>query len=149
MLEGMETAQAYRLLIADVYELAAVSRRTSEVIAAAEGQTVARWHLLSVLSGGPMTSAAAARRLGLTRQSVHRVAHTLLADGLVETAANPDHKTAPLLSVTAGGHAALDSVVTRADRERGARLAAADISGGDLLRARAILRAVLAALNAQ
>ena len=75
--------QAYRLLIADVYELEGTSRRTSESIAAMAGQTTARWHVLSVLSTAPATVATVARRLGLARQSVQRVADGLLADGLL------------------------------------------------------------------
>ncbi|WP_199522058.1 MarR family winged helix-turn-helix transcriptional regulator [Geodermatophilus marinus] len=94
---------AYRLLVADVYELAGTSRRTSEAIAAGAGQTAARWHVLSVLSDAPRTAAGTARRLGLARQSVQRVADDLVAAGLLARAANPDHRPAPLLSVTDEG----------------------------------------------
>jgi hypothetical protein len=45
-----EDLEAYRLFIADVYELAGQSRRTSESLARELGQTAARWHVLSVLS---------------------------------------------------------------------------------------------------
>src|ERR1700757_2310208 len=62
----MEASEQYRLLMADVYELAGLSRRTSEAIARELGQTVARWHVLSVLSAGPCTVPAAARRPLLT-----------------------------------------------------------------------------------
>jgi len=79
----MEASEQYRLLMADVYELAGLSRRTSEAIARELGQTVARWHVLSVLSAGPCTVPATARRLGLTRQGVQRVADDLLAARLL------------------------------------------------------------------
>ena len=52
---------AYRLLIADVYELAGASRRTSDDLARAVGQTAARWHVLSALSDAPRSVPSAAR----------------------------------------------------------------------------------------
>lgn len=143
----MDAAEAYRLLIADVYELAATSRRTSEHIASGQGQTVARWHVLSVLSGGPLTVASAARRLGLARQSVHRVMNELVADGLVQSAPNPDHKRSPLMSVTPAGERTLAELVRLADADRSERLSRADIATTDLQRARHTVRAVLDALS--
>ena len=50
---------AYRLLVAEVYELAGRSRRTSDALARAAGQSVARWHLMSVVSDGPRSVAGA------------------------------------------------------------------------------------------
>jgi len=143
----MDASEAYRLLVADVYEFAATSRRTSEHIARELGQTVARWHVLSVLSERPLTVAAAARRLGLARQSVHGVARKLLDDGLVEAEANPDHKRAPLLGLTAEGHRVLAELVRRSDEDRARRLARAGVTAEDLVSARHTVRAVLAALE--
>ncbi len=143
----MDASEAYRLLVADVYEFAATSRRTSEHIARELGQTVARWHVLSVLSERPLTVAAAARRLGLARQSVHRVARELLDDGLVGAEPNPDHKRAPLLGLTAEGRRVLEDLVRRADEDRARRLARAGVTAEDLVSARHTVRAVLAALE--
>src|SRR3712207_3495790 len=83
MLSIMSVAalDAYRLLIADVYELAGESRRTSEALAREVGQSAARWHVLSVVSDGPRTVGSASRRLGLARQSVQRVVDDLVAAG--------------------------------------------------------------------
>ena len=93
----MAASEQYRLLMADVYELAGLSRRTSAAIAKELGQTVARWHVLSVVSAGPSTVPAIARRLGLTRQGVQRVADDLLAAHLLKASPNPDHVRSPLL----------------------------------------------------
>ncbi|WP_369257691.1 MarR family winged helix-turn-helix transcriptional regulator [Geodermatophilus amargosae] len=142
-----DVQEAYRLLVADVYELAGVSRRTSEAIAATTGQTTARWHVLSVLSGAPATVATVARRLGLTRQSVQRVADDLLTDGLVSRAANPDHRTAPLLAVTDPGRQVLATLVGRGDADRVRVLDAAGTSAEELLACREVLRRLLAALD--
>lgn len=46
------------------------------------------------------------RSLGHPRQVIQRSANTLMAKGLIEAVANPDHKRAPRLVATdAGGHA--------------------------------------------
>ena len=68
-----ETARAYRLLIAEVYEMAGRSRGTSEAIARRHGQTTARWHVLSVLEESDVTVPGIARRLGQARQSVQHL----------------------------------------------------------------------------
>ena len=104
----MAAGEQYRLLMADVYELAGLSRRTSEAIARELGQTVARWHVLSVLSAGPCTVPATARRLGLTRQGVQRVADDLLAARLLTASPNPDHARSPLLTLTNRGQLVLE-----------------------------------------
>lgn len=143
----MEAAEAYRLLIADVYQLAATSRRTSESIAARAGQTVARWHVLSAVSTTPLTVAAAARRLGLARQSVHRVVNELLAEGLLSASANPDHKGAPLIRTTSAGDRVLEELVRLSDADRSRRLDRLDVSAAELQRTRRTVRAVLHALE--
>jgi DNA-binding MarR family transcriptional regulator len=138
---------AYRLLIADVYELAGQSRRTSEVLARELEQTAARWHLLSVVSDGPRTVAGAARRLGLTRQSVQRVVDDLIAAGQVQLAANPDHARSPLVALTGTGRATLAELVRRSDGDRRALLDEAGLTARELNQARALLARLLAALR--
>ena len=138
---------AYRLLVAEVYELAGRSRRTSDALARAAGQSVARWPLMSVVSEGPRSVAGAARRLGLARQSVQRVAHQLLADGLVRSMPDPADARAPRLKLTAAGRRALDHLVDLSDRERAAQLATTDLTVEDLREARRVLRALGDALG--
>jgi DNA-binding MarR family transcriptional regulator len=149
MLSIMSAADldAYRLLIADVYELAGESRRTSEVLAREVDQSAARWHVLSVVSDGPRTVASAARRLGLARQSVQRVVDDLVAAGQVELRANPDHVRAPLVALTAAGASTLERLVRRSDADRAALLGRAAVSPSDLDQARGVLRRLLAALH--
>lgn len=139
--------EAYRLLIADVYELAGQSRRTSEALARALGQTAARWHVLSVLSDQPRTVASAARRLGLARQSVQRVVDDLVEDGHVELRPNPDHVRASLAALTPAGQQALAALVRHGDEERRALLEEAQVRAGDLLAARLVLARLLTALR--
>ncbi|WP_241037005.1 MarR family winged helix-turn-helix transcriptional regulator [Blastococcus litoris] len=138
---------AYRLLMADVYELAGESRRTSEALARAEGQTTARWHVLSVVSDGPRTVASAARRLGLARQSVQRVVDDLVAAGQVELRANPDHARAPLVALTDAGSGVLRRLVAASDTDRAAVLRAAGVTAAELEQARAVVRTLVAGLR--
>ncbi|HEX6417828.1 MAG TPA: MarR family transcriptional regulator [Acidimicrobiales bacterium] len=140
-------ATAYRLLIADVYELAGASRRTSEVLARSAGQTVARWHLMSVVSDGPRSVASAARRLGLARQSVQRVADLLVAEGLVELEEDPGDARAPRLRLAPEGHRVLADLVRRSDAARDAQLARTGLRTADLVAARRVLRELRAALE--
>lgn len=143
----MDDLDAYRLLIADVYELAGESRRTSEALARGVGQSAARWHVLSVVSGGPRTVPGAARRLGLARQSVQRVVDELVAAGLLELRANPDHARSPLVAVSAAGADTLDRLVHRSDADRAALLQRAGVGAVELAEARGVLRRLLDALH--
>jgi DNA-binding MarR family transcriptional regulator len=136
---------AYRRLVADVYELAARTRSSDEQLAGEEGQTAARWHLLGVLSDEPLSVAAAARRLGLARQSVQRVANDLLAEGLLASSPDPGDARAPRLRPTDRGTAVLGRLLDRSTRRQRAVLQRAGTSVGDVERADAVLRALLAA----
>jgi len=78
-----------------------------EAIAAAAGQSHARSMCLRQIAQEPLSVAAIASRLGMTRQSVQRVADLLVADGLAGYAENPRHRRAQLLTLTAQGSQAL------------------------------------------
>ena len=79
------------------------------------GLTSARWQILGAiaLEGRPLTVAQIARRMGLTRQSVQRVAGDLEAAGLAVFQDNPDHKRAKLLALTENGEAAYSEAEAR------------------------------------
>ena len=83
------------LLVADVYEAAGALRRFGETTAAGEGQTQARSQLLSVVSERPLTVPQAARRLGISRQAVQRVADDVVEEGLVSFQPNPNTEVRP------------------------------------------------------
>ncbi|MEU7919605.1 MarR family winged helix-turn-helix transcriptional regulator [Micromonospora zamorensis] len=144
-----DRVDAYRLLMADVYELAGESRRSSEELAREEGQTAARWHVMSVLSDGARTVASAARRLGLARQSVQRVVDDLARAGMVELHDNPDHRRAPLVTLTTAGLATLTGLLERSDADRRDAVERAGLSLSDLENARATLRRLVDALQSR
>lgn len=143
----MHDVEAYRLLIADVYELAGVSRRTSEDLARSVGQTAARWHVLSVLSDRPRTVPSSARRLGLAPQSVQRVVADLVASGHLEAVDNPDHARSPLLRLTDLGRSAVDELFARSADNRADVLARAGVTADELAVARGVLRKLVSALR--
>jgi DNA-binding MarR family transcriptional regulator len=127
---------AYRLLIADIYETAGLSRRVSERDAAGLGTTVARWHVLSVLSEEPATLPYVADRLGQARQSVQRVANDLVDDGSLRRLPNPAHARSPLYEITASGTRLLERLWRASDRSRAEMLSAAGLTRDDLADAR-------------
>jgi DNA-binding MarR family transcriptional regulator len=142
-----EAVEAYRLLIADVYEVAGLSRRTSEDMARSSGQTAARWHVLSVLSDGPRTVPSAARRLGLAPQSVQRVVGDLLDSGHLEAVDNPDHVRSPLLRLTPLGQETVTGLFARSEENRADVLARAGVTADELAAARGVLRKLASALR--
>jgi DNA-binding MarR family transcriptional regulator len=106
-----QTASLVPLIVADAYELAGRFRVRGEAIARTVGQTQARWQVMSVASDGPHTVPQIARRLGVSRQNVQRIADALVAGGWASFAANPDHSGSPFLVLNEHGGAALAKIV--------------------------------------
>ncbi|MEV6583226.1 MarR family winged helix-turn-helix transcriptional regulator [Streptomyces sp. NPDC051582] len=129
------------LLVADVYETAGLLRRSGEAIAATEGQTQARWQVMSVVCEDSLTVARAARRLGIARQGVQRVANDLVRENLAVFQPNPDHRGSPLLTLTAEGQRVLGTITTRAAEVH--RALTADIPVDEIVRARTLLRRII------
>lgn len=126
------------LLVADIYEAAGALRRAGETLAGAEGQTQARWQLMSVVSEEPQSVARAARRLGVARQGVQRIATNLVGDGLAVFQDNPDHRTSPLLALTDSGRQALSAITTRSAAAH--QVTGVGISPEDLTVTRSVLQ---------
>ena len=81
-------------------------------LAGEEGLTSARWQVLGAiaLAKRPLTVPQIARRMGLTRQSVHTTVSRLLADGLVELGANADHRRSQFVRLTEVGQEKYDAI---------------------------------------
>jgi len=110
------------LIVADVYELAGRFRSNGEDIADKLGQTQARWQVMSAASAEAKTVPQIARRLGVTRQNVQRIAHLLVAENWASFEVNPDHRSSPYLVLNKRGCAVLEQL-TRAAEGYHARLA--------------------------
>lgn len=84
-------------------------------LAADVGLTSARWQVLGAiaLAEHPLTVPQIARRMGLSRQSVHTTVRRLVADGLLELAANVDHRRSQLVRLTERGDAAYAAMDVR------------------------------------
>jgi DNA-binding MarR family transcriptional regulator len=102
-----ETNVEVQRLAADLFEVAGAMRRDGEAIARSAGQTQARWQVMWLAATGGLTVPAIARRLGITRQSVQRVADELVGEGLAAFTTNPDHRRSMLLELTELGRSVL------------------------------------------
>ncbi|HEX4111090.1 MAG TPA: MarR family transcriptional regulator [Stellaceae bacterium] len=140
-----DAAAQIPLIVADIYELAGLLRARGDRIAAAIGQTQARWQVLSAASDQPLSVPRIARRLGLTRQAVQRIADLLVGENLAGYADNPDHKASPHLVLTKSGRDTLARLTKTA--RAGHQELAAKLEGVELPALRRDLRALLAALN--
>jgi DNA-binding MarR family transcriptional regulator len=79
----------------------------AETLAAPAGLSAARWQVLGAVLDEPRSVADVARNVGVTRQSVQRVADLLVAQGMAEYRPNPAHRRAKLLCATDEGCAAV------------------------------------------
>ncbi|MFF2194792.1 MarR family winged helix-turn-helix transcriptional regulator [Streptomyces sp. NPDC058157] len=95
----------------------------SEELARPAGLTAAWWQVLGAVLARPLPVAEIARTMGITRQSVQRVADLLAAEGLAEYLPNPAHRRAKLLRPTEEGRAAV-ARIGPAHAELAARLTA-------------------------
>ncbi|UGT58952.1 MarR family winged helix-turn-helix transcriptional regulator [Nocardia asteroides] len=79
----------------------------AEKLAAPAGLTAAWWQVLGAVLPEPLPVAGIARAMGITRQSVQRIADLLVGKGLAEYRENPAHRRAKLVAVTDEGLAAV------------------------------------------
>jgi DNA-binding MarR family transcriptional regulator len=84
-------------------------------LAADQGLTSARWQVLGAiaLEDRPLTVPQIARRMGLTRQSVHVTVTRLVQDALIELVSNVDHRRSQLVSLTRAGREAYAAIDAR------------------------------------
>lgn len=94
-------------LVMRVFRLNGLFLDIAETIARPSGLTAARWQVLGAVLRKPLTVSDAARAMGLTRQSVQRLADLLVEDGMAEYLPNPAHRRARLLAPTERGWAAI------------------------------------------
>lgn len=133
------------LIVADIFQLAGGFREQGEAIAKAVGQTQARWQVMSAASADPLTVPQIARRLGVTRQNVQRLADLLVKEKLASFETNPDHKGSPYLVLSASGQAALAKITKAAGRSH-AQLAR-KLAGTDVGALHRGLRCLIQALD--
>ena len=95
-------------VILSTFRLNGLLLEAGDRLSAEHGLTSARWQVLGAisLSDRPLTVPQIARRMGLTRQSVHATVDRLVGNGLIELIPNDDHVRSPLVRLTAAGEEA-------------------------------------------
>lgn len=132
-------------LVMRVFRLNGLFLGAAEEMARPGGLTAARWQVLGAVLREPLPVSGVARAMGLTRQSVQRLADALVADGLAEYAPNPAHRRAKLLGPTRAGWDAI--AVIRPLQYAWANGTTEDLSAGELREAVATLDRVIRRLE--
>jgi DNA-binding MarR family transcriptional regulator len=94
-------------VILTTFRLNARFMEAAQQLGANGGLTAAWWQVLGGVLDQPRSVAGIARRMGMTRQGVQRVADLLVEHGLAEYRPNPDHRRAKLLACTETGYWAI------------------------------------------
>jgi DNA-binding MarR family transcriptional regulator len=102
--------EAFTDLVLEVAWLGGIFTNIGERLAKGAGQTLARWVILDAIEEQPSTVARIARRRGIARQAVQRVADLLERDGLAVYEPNPGHRRARLLRPTERGRESLRTI---------------------------------------
>ncbi|WP_227979347.1 MarR family winged helix-turn-helix transcriptional regulator [Nocardia spumae] len=79
----------------------------AEELAKPAGITAAWWQVLGAVLHEPLPVSGIAREMGITRQSVQRIADLLVDKGFAEYRPNPAHRRAKLIAITEAGHDAV------------------------------------------
>jgi DNA-binding MarR family transcriptional regulator len=114
-------------------------------LAAEGGLTASWWQVIGGILDVPRTVADVARRMGMTRQGVQRVADLLVARGLADYRPNPAHRRAKLLACTEAGQWAIRRIALA--QRPWADSVAATIGADDLRHTLATLRLLIEQLE--
>ncbi|CAN5406115.1 N/A [soil metagenome] len=119
----------------------AVSQGFSRKVAG-KGVTVAEWVMLRSLYGGDaIAPSALARKMGMTKGAISKLADRLLDKGLIERTGNPDDKRGHSLSLSAAGAKKVPILAGLADDNDAAFFAA--LSGEEQQRLRDLLQVLI------
>ncbi|QPJ61492.1 MAG: MarR family transcriptional regulator [Candidatus Nitronauta litoralis] len=104
-------AEALRHLILNLLELTSAMESKGQEIVKPHKQTLSNWKVLTAAGCDNFTVSQIARRMGLSRQAVQKIANSLVEQGLARYVENPDHKTSPIVALTKQGHALDEAIV--------------------------------------
>jgi DNA-binding MarR family transcriptional regulator len=117
----------------------------AQSMAAKGGLTAAWWQVIGGVLDEPRPVADVARRMGMTRQGVQRIADLLVDRALAEYRPNPAHRRAKLLACTEAGYWAVRRI-SLAQHPWANRIGAA-VGTDDLNAARATMEQLIAVLE--
>lgn len=105
--------EVFTSLVLDFFKLASLLTTAGDRLVAGLGLTSARWQILGsiVAAERPEPVAWLARNMGANRQNVQRIVNDLEKQGLVSFEANPHHRRAQLVVLTAKGKQAFDEAM--------------------------------------
>lgn len=115
MTERTPAGEAATRVILSTFRANGLLLGAGDLLGADEGLTSARWQVLGAIAvaNRPLTVPQIARRMGLTRQSVHATVNRLVRDGLLELAPNADHRRSQLVGLTERGGAMYEAIDRR------------------------------------
>ena len=127
-------------VILETFRLNARMLEVAQGLAAHGDMTAAWWQVLGGVIDQPRSVADVGRRMGVTRQSVQRIADVLVERGLAEYRPNPAHRRAKLLACTEAGYWAIRRISIA--QHAWADAVGAEIGADALRQALATLRAL-------
>lgn len=110
------TGALFQSLVLELFRLNGELARHGAEVTSEFGQTQARWQVLGAACEAERTVPQIARRMGLTRQSVQRIANILVDEKLLDFAPNVDHARSPLVVPTPKGRRLEQEMKAAADR---------------------------------
>ena len=140
-----EAGHALTDLIMTLFRLHGQVMDAAQALAAAGGLTAAWWQVIGGVLDEPRTVAEIARRMGMTRQGVQRVADILVELGLAEYRPNPAHRRAKLLACTEAGYWAVRRISLV--QHPWARRVGGAVGAADLRAARRVMQALVEVLE--
>jgi DNA-binding MarR family transcriptional regulator len=144
--EGTSAAgSALTELILATFRLNGLFMEAAQSMAAEGGVTAAWWQVIGGVLDEPRTVADVARRMGMTRQGVQRIADVLVDRGLAEYRPNPAHRRAKLLACTEAGYWAVRRISLV--QHRWANRIGATLGADDLNAARVTMEQLIAVLE--
>lgn len=99
-----DAGDALTEVILTTFRLHGRLQEAAQDMAAEGGLTAAWWQVIGGVLDEPRSVAEVARRMGMTRQGVQRIADLLVDRGLAEYRPNPAHRRAKLLACTEAGY---------------------------------------------
>jgi DNA-binding MarR family transcriptional regulator len=113
--ERTPTGEAATKLILSTFRANGLLLEAGDRLSGEEGLTSARWQVVGAiaLAERPLTVPQIARRMGLTRQSVHATVNRLVRDGFLELAPNADHRRSPLVGLATSGKVKYEAIDAR------------------------------------
>ncbi len=131
-LERTAAVEALTDLVVATFALNGRFLEAGEALARPVGLTAAWWQVLGAALREPRTVSEIARHMGITRQSVQRIADVLVEREIAAYIDNPAHRTARLLRPLPRGRQAIAALVDEQTAWAHRVISAADIDADEL-----------------